>query len=159
MFIKCFKCECIQKDHNNVIMLTLFDSLQDCSFICNATKKKIFEVILTWKLEGWFESRIKHQFGPHNHWTTSTLFLRLVSKLTINICVARYKYWDCALIHRLTCGKFQCMIIHSYTHWQSITETLFSNYTFPIPSRNISRLLRGRNYKLPSCFVSFSWNQ
>ena len=43
--------------HNKVVMLTLFDSLQDCSFICSATKKNDVEEMLTRKLKGWFKSR------------------------------------------------------------------------------------------------------
>ena len=82
-----------------------------------------------------------------------------ISKLTINTCVhvtnIEIVHWHismplncvlilfkCAFIHRLTCSKFQCIIIHSQTHWWCITETLYLNYTFPILSWNISRLLR-----------------
>jgi len=38
--------------HNKVVTLTLFDSLQDCSFICSATKKNDVEAMLTRKLKG-----------------------------------------------------------------------------------------------------------
>ena len=47
--------------HNKVVMLTLFDSLQDCSFICNVTKKNDVEAVLARGLKGRFDSRTKHQ--------------------------------------------------------------------------------------------------